>query len=269
MEGSEIIDNKFSNCCFTLSKEDIYAFEKEDNGPINNVLSFIEKYCYGAGLIDDEYGLAARFYYIDNCNGFKGDIIELDLMDRDYNDLLMRFCNLLAESYENVDTIAAFNTFQTKLRGFIEKSGFTTITNHEVEPYLGKDAVAMTTSKRGFFKMKFIRHRDYYRNCFGNIHNGKIEENSEYVYVMVNEATGFVKIGRSKNPKYREATLHSKEPTVHIVAFWKADKKLEKLLHNKFSEQRKRGEWFKLNFSHLDELERFVNSELGIANSED
>lgn len=267
MEGTEIIDNKFFDCYSTLSKEEIYELDKEDNGPINNVFSFIEKHCYGAGLIDDKQGLAVRFYFIDNHKGLKGDIIEFDLMDKYYSDLLMRFCIRIADKYEDVDTIVAFNTFQTKLRGFVEKSGFTTVTNLDAEPYLGKDAVMITNSKRGFFKMKLIRHRDYYRNWFGNLHNGKIEENSEYVYLMVNEATGLVKIGRSKNPKYREATLHSKEPTVHVVAFWNAKKELEKLLHNKFIEQRKRGEWFQLNFAHLAELERFVNSELGITNS--
>lgn len=262
MDKPEITEDKFFACCFTLAVEDIYELNKADNGPLNNVIVNLEDHCYGVELLDDEHGFDVRMFFVDNRQGLRGDIIILNLMDEDYNLLLMTFCNLLAESYENVDVIAAVNTYQTKLRGFLEKSGFFTVSNHEIEPYLGQGAVMFSNAKRGIFKMKFIKHRDYYRDWFGNIHDGEIVENAEYVYLMVNEETGLIKIGRSKNPKYREGTLHSKEPTVHRVAFWKADKELEKLLHDRYAKSRIRGEWFRLTFKQLNDLERFVQEYL-------
>jgi hypothetical protein len=101
--------DKFNSCSFTLSKEDILQFDLEDNGPINNVMAGIADHCYGVKLYDDSHGLMAEMFYI---NGLKGDIIQLNLKDPDYYELLLRFCVLLANEYAKVDALDAFNTFQ-------------------------------------------------------------------------------------------------------------------------------------------------------------
>lgn len=85
--------------------------------PINNVISGINKHCYGVRLYDDKYDLTVEMFYINNQINLKGDIIRIDLNDENYFELLFRFCNLLTNDYK-VDTINAFNTFQIKLRAF-------------------------------------------------------------------------------------------------------------------------------------------------------
>jgi hypothetical protein len=252
---------KFDECCFTLSKDDILQLDKADNGPINNVISGINKHCYGARLYDDEYGLTVEMFYINSDKELKGDIIRLDLNEENYFELLFRFCVLLANEYDEVDTINAFNTFQTKLRGFLEKSGFFTTTSHELKQFKGKSATMIAVSERGIFNLKLIDKVDFLRNFFNNYDSQTdMELISEYVYLMVNTVTSLLKIGTSKNPTYREKTLHSQEPVIHLIAKWNCSKELEKSLHEKYKHKRVRGEWFRLDLNDLKEIELFMKS---------
>lgn len=261
MKLLQSINKKFDKCCFTLSKEDILELDKKDNGPINNVIAGINKHCFGTRLYDDRYGLTVEMFYVNNDKVLKGDIIQLDLNDEDYFQLLFRFCVLLSNDYVEVDTIDAFNTFQTKLRGFLEKSGFFTTTSEELKQFEGKNAVMMAFSQRGIFNLKLINKVDFLRDFFSNNFDTKVELISEYVYLMVNTDTSLIKIGTSKNPKYREKTLHSQEPVVHLVAKWNCSKELEKKLHQIYKQKRVRGEWFRLDLNDLKEIEAFMNSE--------
>jgi hypothetical protein len=68
---------------------------------------------------------------------------------------------------------------------------------------------------------------------------------------MFNPQNGFTKIGRSKNPKFREKTLQGQEPNITILVEWNGPKSMEKELHIKFDSKRIRGEWFDLNVSDL------------------
>lgn len=77
---------------------------------------------------------------------------------------------------------------------------------------------------------------------------------------MVNTDTALIKIGKSNNPRYRERTLHSQEPVVHLIAVWCCDPKIEKELHTKFATKRVRGEWFRLQISDLTEIEKHMNA---------
>lgn len=255
------INRKLNKCCFTLSKEDIYELDKADNGPINNVIAGITKHCYGVRLYDDKYGLTVEVFYVNNDITLKGDIIQIDLNNEDYFQLLFRFCVLLSNDYIEVDTIDAFNTFQTKLRGFLGKSGFFTTTSQELKQFEGKSAVITASSQRGIFNLDFIDKVDFLRDFFSNNFDSKIELTGEYVYLMVNTDTSLIKIGTSKNPKYREKTLHSQEPKVHLIAKWKCPKELEKKLHQTYKQKRIRGEWFRLNLNDLKEIETLMNTE--------
>lgn len=232
--------------------------DKNDNGPITKVISRISEHCFGVKLYDDEYGLTAEMFYINNKDNLKGEIIRLDLGDKDYFLLLLRFCSLLSDDYDNVDALDAFNTFQTKLRGFLEKLGFFTITNLELEVFEGKSAVMMGTSPRGIIKVDFIDKTQYYRDFFNNNYNIKSLEGADCVYLMLNNDTSLIKIGTSKKPEYRERTLHSKEPSIFIIAKWRCSKEVEKQLHTKFSNKRIRGEWFRLTLTELTNLEEFM-----------
>tara|TARA_R100000654_G_C2658433_1_gene124295 strand:+ start:43 stop:888 length:846 start_codon:yes stop_codon:yes gene_type:complete len=77
----------------------------------------------------------------------------------------------------------------------------------------------------------------------------KEKEYSEYkkprTYILKDKNTGYYKIGRSINPKEREKTLQSEKPTIKMIKEFKND--IENELHKKYSKNRVRGEWFKLN----------------------
>lgn len=256
------MNRKFDKCCFPLLREDILHLEKDDNGPINNVISGINKHRYGVKIYDDKYGLTVEMFYINNDKTLKGNIIQIDLNDEGYFELLFRFCLLISNDYDEVDTINAFNTFQTKLRDFLEKSGFFTTTSLELKQFEGKNAVMMAVSKRGIFNLILIDKVEFLRNFFNN-YDSKIDAKSlcEYVYLMVNTNTSLIKIGTSKNPTYRERTLHSQEPVIHLIAKWNCSKELEKKIHERYKQKRIRGEWFRLNLNDLKEIEKFMSAE--------
>lgn len=74
--------------------------------------------------------------------------------------------------------------------------------------------------------------------------NKKSNEDNSKTYLMKNNNTKLYKIGYSKNPKHREKTLQSQEPSIKMVKIW--NKNIERKLHKLYSEYRVRGEWFNL-----------------------
>jgi len=249
--------DKFSDVCFTLSRKDIFELNEEDNGGINNVISGINKNCFGVKLFDDEPELLVHMFFVNNEHTLKGDIICLEIDDPEYFTLLFRFCLMIADDYENIDAINAFNIFQTRLRSFLEKKGFFTATTIELKMFEGKSAVA--ASSKPIKVIRLIDKVDFYRELFDNNYKLESEVSKEYVYLMVNEETSLIKIGTSKKPHYREKTLHSQEPSVFIIALWCCDKALEKELHKKYSKNRIRGEWFRLKLRDLEDIGKFMN----------
>ena len=262
MTNIDILYEKFSKCCFMLSEEDILQLNEHDNGPINNVIERINQQCFGVKLYDDKYGLTAEMFYVNNNSCLRGDIIRLEINDPHYFQLLLRFCVLLSDEYLNVDTLDAFNTFQVTLRGFLEKSGFFTVTNLESKQLEGKSAIMICQSPRGILKIELIDKAKFYRDFFNNNFDCETITGSDYVYLMLNTDTSLIKIGNSKKPKYRERTLHSQEPSIHIIAKWLCSKEVEKKLHDKFNHKRIRGEWFRLTFKELKEIEGFMISQV-------
>jgi hypothetical protein len=73
-----------------------------------------------------------------------------------------------------------------------------------------------------------------------------------YVYLMKDTSNGYYKIGISNTPEYRERTLQSEKPTIEMLACKKFPTRkiaesIESALHTTYSQQRLRGEWFKLD----------------------
>jgi hypothetical protein len=75
-----------------------------------------------------------------------------------------------------------------------------------------------------------------------------ISENftNTYTYLMVDERSNLIKIGKSDNPKYRESTLQSEQPLTRLIFAWKTASDEETKLHSYFAKKRVRGEWFRL-----------------------
>jgi hypothetical protein len=79
------------------------------------------------------------------------------------------------------------------------------------------------------------------------------------IYLMIDKNTGYYKIGRSKNPKFRESTLQSEKPTIEMIFNIEGKVNDEKVLHDMFSPKRIRGEWFDLNGSDIIQIKKHFN----------
>jgi hypothetical protein len=71
-------------------------------------------------------------------------------------------------------------------------------------------------------------------------------------YIMLDEHTGYYKIGYSANPVKRESTLLSMKPVIKLLYVCKEF--VEPELHKKYSEYRIRGEWFDLKDQQINEI---------------
>jgi prophage antirepressor-like protein len=78
-------------------------------------------------------------------------------------------------------------------------------------------------------------------------------KNSSKTYLMVDNSNGYVKIGKSINPKKRERTLLSEKPTIKLL--FVCENNVESELHQKYASKRIRGEWYKIS---LDEVASIV-----------
>ena len=67
---------------------------------------------------------------------------------------------------------------------------------------------------------------------------------SGYIYIMLDEVNNFIKIGYSKNPKFRESTLQSEKPSIKLINRFKGTLSQEQHCHRILAKYRKRGEWF-------------------------
>lgn len=81
-----------------------------------------------------------------------------------------------------------------------------------------------------------------------------------YVYLMKDCALPkLVKIGMSDEPTVREGTLQGEKPTIVLFKYLELDcrkdaRSFEAMLHDKYSMQRVRGEWFSLSETELSQL---------------
>ena len=75
------------------------------------------------------------------------------------------------------------------------------------------------------------------------------------IYMMLDEHTGLVKIGRSVNPPNREKTLQGQIPLLRMIWSCEGTHDDETQLHGIFSESRVRGEWFNLSKEDIKHVE--------------
>jgi len=92
-----------------------------------------------------------------------------------------------------------------------------------------------------------------------------IQNETCYVYLMIDLTNNFHKIGISNNPVYREFTLQSEKPTIELLASKKfinrkIAKSIESALHSAYIDKRLRGEWFKLDEDEIEEIIYTLNN---------
>ena len=86
------------------------------------------------------------------------------------------------------------------------------------------------------------------------IKNKKLIRDSTFIYLMKDHTNGFIKIGHSGNPRYRERTLQSEKPVIKLLIAWEGTMDEEKILHQQYGSQRIRGEWFQLSDVNIEEI---------------
>ncbi len=74
-------------------------------------------------------------------------------------------------------------------------------------------------------------------------------------YLMRDTFRGYYKIGKSKDPKIREATLQAQVPTIELLHVIERD--IETYLHKKFNVKRIRGEWFNLSKADVNYIKSY------------
>lgn len=80
---------------------------------------------------------------------------------------------------------------------------------------------------------------------------------SGYIYFIKEEHSGLVKIGRSKDPWGRLSKIQSDSPgALTPLCFEPGDATYEAELHQRFSADRVRGEWFRFSAAVAEHVER-------------
>lgn len=79
-----------------------------------------------------------------------------------------------------------------------------------------------------------------------------------FVYLVLDEKTGCIKIGRAKSPSARERTLQSENPRTRMLFYGPADTRLERDLHREYTRYRVRGEWFSLSKDQVENIKKRV-----------
>lgn len=75
------------------------------------------------------------------------------------------------------------------------------------------------------------------------------------IYFIRNESAGLIKIGFSRSPRTRRSNLQSAAGVkLEIIGVMRGARKAEAVLHERFAEDRVRGEWFRAS----EALERFI-----------
>ena len=85
--------------------------------------------------------------------------------------------------------------------------------------------------------------------------------NPSFIYLVLDERTGCIKIGRSKTPSARERTLQSENPAHHMLFVHPGDADLEGQLHRQFAEYQVRGEWFRLSEAQIESIKRRLTNQ--------
>ncbi len=247
----------FDNCFYELNYVDLLELSKQDTGALNNVISLIERSCFGVLIYDDKEYIEYRIYFADNSLKLRGFCIDISMKIESQIrvQLLFEFCKVINSEFNHIDVIDSFNIYQKRLRTGFEKLGYFTIGN-EVKEFEGKNAVGVVTGKKGVIRFPTLDKLEMYRSIFSL--NKKAQKmydlGQNAVYLLLDERNNLMKIGHSKTLKVRERTLQGQNPKWQIITAWIAPQKIENELHKKYCTKRVRGEWFSLTFYDLKEI---------------
>jgi hypothetical protein len=259
MDDRQKIKDEFYKLCNSIDENVIIEMNDGNaDAGLNNVVVGLHDECFGLRLFNDPDQIFYQLFYVNGKKGLKGFVLHMTLDNPHRDDLVFMFSNHLTMEYEHLDSIDIFNTFQQHTRSMLEKEGHFTVSSLEMEKFNGMDTTIIAKAK-GISVIPLIDKVKFLREYFGNRHSLHLMENQNHIYLMLNKRSGLIKIGRSINPRFREKTLQGEEPEIFILSIWAAPREIERELHNKFRDKKKRGEWFKLKSRDMKEIKDRMN----------
>lgn len=114
--------------------------------------------------------------------------------------------------------------------------------------------VAYTLATFIMFKVKVTRK---YVTLKSLPHHKKYDKviTDKQTYLILDNRTGYYKIGRSINPLNREKTLQAEQPEITLICTCGAD--IERELHKAYNYLKIRGEWFKLALDDVENIKKY------------
>lgn len=251
--------NDFESRLYELPIETIDKLAVHDPGSVKAVLRGAREHCYGIMSNDDKI-IDIEFFYINRSLEKPGFLIKLHRGEKHFFELLLLFSNYISTEYPGLD-LDPFKTYSTFLEYYktsLEANDIIAINASEILQRGRPESIYMSTEPIEI-AIDFSA-AEIYKNLLHPENQCEIQEGQKYVYLMFNPDTNRFKIGRSKKPYYREKTLQSSEPKTCVLKFWECPNEIETLLHRKYCVNRKRGEWFSLNFKEIAEFDETVNT---------
>ena len=260
MDEKAKIKEEFSELCFCLDEKDVIEMSQTNlEVSLNNVVVGLSDECFGLALSHDTDKVSYQLFYVNGKKGLTGYLLNMNLKNPNRDDLVFMFANHLTQKYVDLDLIDVFNTFQLQTRSMLEKEGHFTVSSLEMEKYRGQDVSIAAKGVKGIELIPLIDKVKFFQEYFGNRHVQQQTDGENYVYLLLNKRNGLIKIGTSIKPSFREKTLQSQEPEIVLLAIWTAPKEIERELHKKFSDNKRRGEWFDLRARDMKEIkERMI-----------
>lgn len=102
-----------------------------------------------------------------------------------------------------------------------------------------------------YIRLKYLILSNLLSSIYEN-NNFEILNNKQKTYLMKDSNTGYTKIGKAVNPKFRERTLQSEKPSISLFSI--CDSLIESELHREYKNKRVRGEWFNLTESEINNI---------------
>lgn len=92
--------------------------------------------------------------------------------------------------------------------------------------------------------------------------NGLVRTDTQQTYLVLDEATGYTKIGKSKDIHTRLQIIKTHVPLCQLIGYITDD--VEKELHARYSDKKIKGEWFNLSDKDIQDIENNYDLKRGV-----
>lgn len=230
-----------------------------ENAPISeNFLRFmncLENFIFGILAPEGKNGIELHLLYAEYQKELVSFILPVPIDNFTFaDDITAVLAGKIVNFNPDKDFFNVYNTFQYHRQNALEALNYFTF-----DPQTTPEGTLISVGRK-LAPVRKLDRVDCLRTLYGNVVDKPHLDPENKIYLMVDNSNGYIKIGKSKNPKYREGTLQSKKPETHLISIWTAPASIEKELHKKYASKRKRGEWFQLSFKDLDEIKEYMDS---------